>query len=380
MSREQSLQRSLIQLHGASDRFGGEREYTNRVWRLSRRGAGAASFAVLPLFSLFACQPSRTAPVASSPPAQPAAALHSSDVARSFPACLGDRRAIQVVTQRPFYTVRMGSAEGPFLVDYGSNGTSIEPAAFTNGPPTPAPQSTNQYDQFEFFGSWGRVQLFHTTYPDMQPRQAGRLGTDFLSLNPFTIDYANSTLYRGRSGAFCADSTLQRAGFSPVPTRGYSSQPDPAGPPNVPSVPVRIGTVRGWGLLDTGFDDTLHPNAVNINRAYFNALARSGVTLVRDSTTDHPLGTCEPNVTDQMTGYRLPAGTAFEIVGANDAVALSSVDARIFLKTTPPAAQHCGGISTHNDPEAQIGASFYVRAGHIIIDPISQRVWFGTRP
>jgi hypothetical protein len=185
--------------------------------------------------------------------------------------------------------------------------------------------------------------------------QAGLIGTDLLREHVLTLDYANGLIHRTTPERFCSDATLRQAGFQPLSSRGYFGR-DPArltrpaaprrgGCPNIPTIPLRIGPLTAVAQVDTGYSDTTYPPSLNINRALFEQLRRSGVILRPDPSADQALSTCVAGEQEQVRAYR------------------------------PPAIARCGGIGTWSEAAGQLGASF-VNDGTLVVDPSTQRLWF----
>ncbi|WP_139361967.1 hypothetical protein [Hymenobacter sp. CRA2] len=314
----------------------------------------------------------------------------NAQTASVLPACFGERRDITIARQMPYIPVKMGAAEGEFVLDFGSNISSIDPAGFKNGvKPVPTNGAAMIYeqpyffDQFDFFGRTGGVKLLarKTTVTDLGLQQAGILGTDFFMEFIFTLDYANKFLYKSTRQAFCQDADLLKAGFKPVSTAGYYADQfsrllDPATTINVPTVPVRIGRVAAVAQIDPGYDDSVYPHTVNVNRAFFAALQAAGVALV--PVPNVMLSTCSGEH-EKGTAYRLGPGYSFEITGTDGQPVLIERGAFIIVKEGT-AAHGCAGIGTWAIPAAQIGASFLVDAQQVVFDPFSSRVWFHTGP
>jgi hypothetical protein len=217
--------------------------------------------------------------------------------------------------------------------------------------------------------------------------QAGLIGTDLLSNHVWTLDYANGLLRRADQASFCADGELRQTGFQPLSSAGYfgtnaATLSCPAAPrrgpcPNIPSIPVRIGSSMAVAQVDTGYDDGLHSPSLNINRAWFNQLARS-VRLEPHPEANLTLSTCA-GVSEQVLAYRLPPGNAVELVGSDGSAVRRLQGVTLFLKDTPPGARRCGGIGTWDRAAAQLGASF-VNDSTLVVDPFSQRLWFRPGP
>ncbi len=135
-------------------------------------------------------------------------------------------------------------AFAPFLVDFGSTGSSLdvghhafgvsEPLLGANQCATdnsPCRPNTNGYFcpfvDFQFFGGgYGPVCLmqsdYHATLKSAEApfRQAGIIGADFFTGAIFGVDFVGGALYRFSQG--CADwqGLLRRAGMVPLSTAG----------------------------------------------------------------------------------------------------------------------------------------------------------------
>lgn len=300
--------------------------------------------------------------------------------------CLGESAPLVVDRQMPFAQVAVDGRSAFFVLDFGATVSSLSPAAFAD-PPRPQPGSPDRYAAFDFFGPWGAVRL-----PSGPPapatdrvRQAGILGTDFLASHIYTLDYAQGRLYRAAAGRFCGDEQLRAAGFRALSTQGhYAPQPSQlscpqaGGPPhcvNVPTVPLRIGPVVAVAQLDTGYDDSRQPFAVNINEALLQALQAAGVGLNRRPDISLQLSTCVAGVTETVEAWQPAPGTASGLLAMDGTlVPRGAGQLMLLVKRTPPAAVRCGGIGTWSQPAAQLGASF-VASGAMVADPFSARVW-----
>ena len=298
--------------------------------------------------------------------------------------CWGEKRPLVIDSQMPYVSVSVGGSKGYFLMDFGTTGSTIDPMRFYSGPaPKPVNQTTNQFDSFDFFGSWGNVTLSvqdHGNIKLKNVKQAGILGTDFLSLNIFTLDFESQNIYRSAQNSFCNDDELLGQGYKSASTIGYYSNSldnlNNSCTPNIPTVPVRIGAAYGVAQIDPGFDDSFYHNSVNINLTFFNSILATGLKLKKIDSISIVLSTCVPGVTEKVSGYKLNAGQKFEIIGTNGTPIIISDDAMIFVKDTPSEAKKCGGIGTWQIPAAQIGASFLVECKAVIFDPFKSIVWF----
>lgn len=306
---------------------------------------------------------------------------------QTFPGCLGERQQLTVSSNMPYIIVKIGNSQGYFVMDWGTLSSAIDTAGVVGPRVRSSGVDGNGkflFDNFDFYGSWGTVTL------DIQKmghitgsvRQAGLLGADFLTLNIFTLDYNAGFVYRADSGQLCDDKILGANGFRAVSSAGYyanrNSKLNDASVFNIPTVPIRIGSITALAQLDPGYSDDKYPFSVNINRALFDALITAGIKLVEIPNQRVTLTTCKNNVTESVVPYRMPLGTAFSIIGVDGLPVTIHSDAVLMLKETPDAAKSCGGIGTWKIPAAQVGASYFKEAGKMIFDPFTSRIWFGN--
>jgi len=336
------------------------------------------------------------------------AAAASEDAGHTNPltalaACLGPSKPLTVSGQMPYLSVPVGSQAGEFVLDFGSNFSSIDLSAFA--PPGPSTSGCNASQLgalctvagFAFFGPPASVELTTESYSGIggTVRQAGIVGTDFLSEDVITLAYTAGLVFASPSTGFCSDTALRAAGFAPLSAAGFYendlskleslSLVDSSGPandtvPDIPTVPVSVGGANALAQLDTGFDDDLTPFSVDINQAFYEEItAAAPSALVRDTSLDTTLSTCVSGVSQPVTGYRLAPSTTFDFLTDGGAVARSYATAAIFVKSTPAAAQVCGGIGTWTVPAAQVAASYYNEMQIVLFDPYSSRVWIPQR-
>jgi hypothetical protein len=310
--------------------------------------------------------------------------------AAPLPSCLGETRSLVISSGMPYTPLRVQGRTGFFVLDLGADGSAISPGTFLGRRgPLPLQGSGNTFAGVDFFGPLAPLRLNvqdHSAIRGPLP-QAGLIGTDLLSNHVWTLDYANGLLRRADQASSCADGVLRQAGFQPLSIAGYfgtnaASLSCPAAPrrgpcPNIPSIPVRIGSSMAVAQVDTGYDDGLHSPSLNINRPWFNQLTRS-VRLEPHPEANLTLSTCA-GVSEQVLAYRLPPGKAVELVGSDGSAVRRLQGVTLFLKDTPPAARRCGGIGTWDRAAAQLGASF-VNDGTLVVDPFSQRLWFRPGP
>jgi hypothetical protein len=303
-------------------------------------------------------------------------------------ACWGEQKEMLVRSQMPYFAVKVGSASGYFLVDFGTTNSTIDPKGFMNGVvPKPIQGNANQFDNFDFFGAWGKATFYTQDHSLVQGlgniKQAGILGNDFLSQHIFTLDYQNQAIYRSSQNNFCSYEMLVAKGFKASSTLGYYAQDwaklNNSCTPNIPTIPVRIGKVNAVAQIDTGFDDSQYKYSININSTFFQLLQYAGVSLTAIPEADMVLSTCKPNVTEKVKAYKLNKGHSFEIMGIDGNPISIHTDVFIFVKESSPFIKDCGGIGTWQIPAAQFGGSFLKEAKMIIFDPFKSLVWFYTK-
>lgn len=332
-----------------------------------------------------------------------------------LPTCVGASIPLDVSGVRAFVNVAMGAypdaggyaTRGDFVVDYGTIGSTID---LKNGfGDAGAPQPTQcgadagggatgiwcEFQGFDFFGDWGTVTLVTADHSVLAgtKRQAGILGTDFLALNPYALDFRNGRLHRSAPQAFCSDAQLLGAGLRPLPTQGFFATdlsklrplsevlaaPDAAttngySVPNVPTVPITIAGEPALAQLDTGYEDRIVRKSVNVNQALLDRLLAQK-KVVRAAIYDLYATTCVPGVNESLDGYKVVDGEVLELVGEGGNVARHDAVEAVYLKHRLDETYKCGGISTWTVPAAQVGASFFIDAQAMVVDPTTSRVW-----
>lgn len=327
-----------------------------------------------------------------------------------IPGCVGSSVALQPSGERGYVAVNMGGDAGPvlgdFLLDFGANGSTIDLKAFdASAAPVPAsclgdagaPGAICSFGDFDFFGPWGTVSLVTADYSFLfnSIKQAGIIGTDFLSVYPFTIDYAHDLVFRAPGSSFCTDAQLLGAGFAPIPAGGFYTNkvaslrplsdvindPDAAATagytvPNVPTIPITVAGASALAQLDTGYDDRIIRHSININQALLDQLlAQIPVKITRQQSKDLYLTTCVPGLSQLGSAWLLAKDAEVNFIGQGATIARHDTGTVLFVKEKLPAAERCGGIETWTVPAAQMGASFLVDAQAVVFDPISSRVW-----
>jgi hypothetical protein len=326
-----------------------------------------------------------------------------------LPSCVGTSIPMTIDGVRAFAEVSVQSldgggyfAKGPFVVDFGSTGSTIDLNGFGDGgAPTPvscggdasAPGAFCTFQGFDFFGDWGTVYLVTGDYSVLfgSVRQAGIIATDFLSKNPISLDFGKKQILRSDPTKFCTDAELLGSGFRPLPAGGfYTSDTSKLRPlsevldnpdatagyvvPNVPTVPVNVAGTSALAQLDTGYEDRLSRRSLNVNEALFAILNGRGV-LTRALAKDLYATTCIAGYSEWLEAFTIAPGQTLEFVNEGGTVVRTdSVDA-VYLKHSTATTYPCGGIATWTVPAAQVGASFFIDAQAVIMDPITSRVW-----
>lgn len=297
--------------------------------------------------------------------------------------CFGEKSELKLSQTTSYIKVKVGLTEGYYLIDYGTTRSTIDTNNFINGKPKLSNGTTNKFDNFDFFGSWGTVVLDVQDHSNINGlagfKQAGILGTDFLALNIFTLDLENSLLYRAGVNSFCSDKVLKALGFKASSTRGYFSNDynnlnNCA--TNIPTVPIKIGKISAIAQIDPGYNDFRFKHSLNINQALYDALLEANIKLIENPAANLLLSTCVNNLVEPVKAYKLPVGTSFSITSVDGNPILLTSDINIFLKQTPSQAISCGGIGAWKIPAAQIGASFLIDNKKVIFDPFKSKVWF----
>jgi hypothetical protein len=261
----------------------------------------------------------------------------------------------------PYVELTADGVRGPFLLDYGATRSSLSASAFSgaDGSMRTAAISLPGIEKANF----------HLL---LQPGkgQLGVIGDDLLS--QFTVQLTDSTAFL--SAETCQPEALIARGFTPVAQNGFfSSDPSKGGArlPNVPVVFLRLGDVRVWAQIDTGYEDFVYSRSIDINQALFDRLVGNGAKL--DRVQDIDIWTCDGRehwpvyrVKDRLLSIENEQG--LQIVETNDF--------HLIVKS----ANTCGGIADMPEPAAQLGASFLDLFGDVIFDPRNTIVWLGGGP
>jgi hypothetical protein len=197
--------------------------------------------------------------------------------------------------------------------------------------------------------------------------QLGVIGDDLLS--QLTVQLTESTAFVSMES--CRPAALLARGLTPIAQNGFfSSDPSKisAGLPNVPVVFLRLGDVRVWAQIDTGYEDFVYSHSVDINQALFDRLVRSGISL--DRVNDIDIWTCDGR--EHRPVYRVERLP----LTIEDQQGKKIVETEHFHLVVKPA-NSCGGIADLKEPAAQLGASFLGLFGDVVFDPRNTTVWIG---
>jgi hypothetical protein len=263
----------------------------------------------------------------------------------------------------PYVELTADGISGPFLLDYGATRSSLSAAVFS-GPDGSMRKAAVSLPGLE-------AADFHLAryYLLLQPGkgQLGVIGDDLLS--KFTVELTENTAFL--SPESCPPEALLARGFSPVGQRGFFSS-DPSkvqsGLPNVPVLFLRLGGVRVWAQIDTGYEDFVYTHSVDINQALFDRLVGSGIKL--DRINDIDIWTCDGR--EHRPVYRVK-DRPLAVENENGKQIAETENFHLVVK--PPNA--CGGIADLTEPAAQLGASFLGLFTAVVFDPRNATVWLG---
>jgi hypothetical protein len=279
-------------------------------------------------------------------------------------ALCGGRRYARIAIPHgasPYIELAADGKIGPFLIDYGATRSALSVAAFP-GPDGQVRKATISLPGID-------EAFFHLARYDLllQPEggQFGVIGGDLLSRLSVQLTPAAVII----SAEPCRAETLVARGLTPIAETGFFAT-DPGkidpGRPDVPVVFVRLGEVRAFAQIDTGYEDLAHGRSVDVNQALFERLVESGMKL--DRATDVDLWTCDGR--KRWPVYRLK-DQILSIENEHGKRIVQTDDFRLIVKQ----ANGCGGIAEMTEPAAQLGASFLELFGTIVFDPKNATVW-----
>ncbi len=261
----------------------------------------------------------------------------------------------------PYVELTADGKTGPFLIDYGATRSALSADAFP-GPEGAVRKSTISLPGIE-------EALFHLARYDLllQPEQGqlGVIGADLLSR--LTVELTPSAVVLDAEP--CRPQALIARGLTPVDQTGFfASDPAKIDPrrPDVPVVFLRLGDVRAFAQIDTGYDDLAYGRSVDINQALFERLVQSGIKL--DRAGDSDVWTCDGH--ERWPRYRLK-DRPLTIENEHGMPIVQTDDFHLIVKR----ANGCGGIAEMAEPAAQLGASFLRLFGTVVFDPKNATVW-----
>lgn len=292
-------------------------------------------------------------------------------------ACLGPSLPLRRIGDLPLVPAQVADGRGWFVVDFATTLSTVDPKNLST-PVAPLPDGPDRWARFHFFGAHPGARLAPADMSIWRAgpeRRAGQVGSDFLTSGTVTIDWAGGRVHFAPKGTMCANTDLLRAGLRPLSTRGYYGDTHAGQPgPDVPVVPIRVGTVEAVAQVDTGYDDNTFRHQVDVNQALFDAFAAAGTPLVRRPSRDVRRMSCNGALT-RNEAYILPAGHPLELVGIDGKAVVTVPDATLYLKTAATETRACGGIAFFPGPAAQLGASIVADAKRMVIDPHQGIVW-----
>jgi hypothetical protein len=282
--------------------------------------------------------------------------------------CGGERYAFegQPDSLTPAISLTADGVQGAFLLDYGATRSSLSADAFSSaeGSVRTASISLPTFERGDF-----RLARYGAPARNGSAR-LGVIGTDFLSL--LTVQFTRGAVTLGPKP--CEAKTLRARGFIPVAETGFFSSDLSTigdGLANVPVAYLRLGKVRAWAQIDTGYADAVIPHSVDINEALYDRLVASGARLER--AADVGVLTCEGRESRRVYAVK---DRALAIENERGEPIVETDSFHLIVKK----ANGCGGIGAMTTPAAQLGASFLKLFGSIVFDPKSATVWVQGNP
>jgi hypothetical protein len=286
--------------------------------------------------------------------------------------------------------VTVGGVKGPFVLDWDADWSSFDPAHL---PGIKLEKSSSHEGMYHFDSGLAPLDtdpadLAADSRSYLQNvKQAGVVGTDFLTEQIYTVAYGIHSLYKAQREKFCSPPVLLSAGFRPVTGVGYfafdfATVQNTLKHQNVATAPVQFGSVRTWAELDTADADLYFPHSVSINRALFKLLDDQHLLVpLKTSTTTTSNTTCAKDangapILEPLVPYKLVPSAPFSLITEDGGSIQRAFEITILLKETPPEARSCAGIGSRAMPMAQIGASVLSSFAAIAFDPFASRYWF----
>jgi hypothetical protein len=286
-----------------------------------------------------------------------------------MPACLGVRVPLDIsIGATPVTQLTLAGITGHFLLDSGATYSAVD--AQTYHLPIGYRATLSGFSLPTATGG-SFVAEDTRSYRAPPGGQKGRIGTDFLSLRAIEFHYETQPPFATVGDTACDPPALRQAGFVEIGLPGYYAantahlRPGP-GRLNVPVVGLRIGPVAFPAQVDTGFDDEVEPEVVQINAALLAVLQGAHVSM--HLVNGPPMFSCTPMRPNDY--WRVESAP----------VKVDAVSGQVAGSYPPPVlevklGQACGGIANFNEPLGQIGASWLRRWGTSVFDGPGERIW-----
>jgi hypothetical protein len=283
------------------------------------------------------------------------------------PICGGLRIPIDTsVFSKPFANLALGGNEGDFLIDMGATYSQVDMRRY-------AVPDGIKIALSRFSLPWAEGGVFIaadlSSFAAPLGAQLGTVGTDFLSLRTIEFHYERSQSFAALGREACDQASLRRAGFAAVGLPGYYAADLghlKRGMPNVPVIQLRIGEVTFPAQVDTGYGD-FPQGVVQVNAALMRTLRLAG-TQMRSQPSDVATIGCSGTYTYERWQIE------------REEVSIITPDGRVVASYSPPLIEvktdvHCSGISTFDEPFAQVGAFWLSRWGTSVFDGLNSTVW-----
>jgi len=288
------------------------------------------------------------------------------------PICSGVRIPIDTsVFTKPFANLALGGNEGDFLIDTGATYSQVDMRRYAV--PDGKKIALSGFSlPLAGGGVFNAADL--SSFATPLGAQLGTVGTDFLSLRTIEFHYEWSQSFAALGREACDQVSLRRAGFEAVGLPGYYGadlRHLKRGMPNVPVIQLRIGEVTFPAQVDTGYGD-LPRGVVQVNAALMRILGLTGMPMHSVPSDVVTIGCSGTYAYERWQIER-------------EEVSIITPDGRVVANYSPPLLEvktdvHCSGISTFNEPFAQVGAFWLSRWGTSVFDGLNSTVWIPRHP
>jgi hypothetical protein len=289
--------------------------------------------------------------------------------------CVGERVPLVLASSHlPFLNIRVGSRQGWFVLDSGTNINVVDFRSYDfPGPDVTRTISGSSLPTLEstFFRS---RDLSFLKGPSDEP-VIGFIAADFLGSRTVEIRFDDEKPFIAVSNERCSAAVFEENGLRGVEQRGYFTSHWfwkwwmlwRGG--NLPVAFVRIGNTVAPALIDSGYSGEMD-RTLQINEAFFEHLRKEGVVMKPAGTT---------TLTDCI-GQKGSA-TLWTVVDAPLSFTTETgAEIRTFgppiLEVKPAGRSECGkSIGHQSTPWAQIGMMHLLRLGAVVIDGPNDKVW-----